>query len=84
MVQACGLVTQLALSETEERKKKSRLMYDLSFSITNLYDSVNQRLNKKAYPKLIYSFYLLRIIHFIVALRLVLVKQINKLLLCWS
>ena len=70
MLQACGLVTQLTLSETGERKEKSRLTYDLSFCITSHFALVNRRLNRDAYPDLIYGFCLLRIIHFIVALRL--------------
>ena len=70
MLQACGLVTQSTLLETGERKEKSRLTHDLSFSITSPYASVNRRLDKAKYPKLIYGFCLLRIIHFIVALRL--------------
>ena len=70
MLQACGLVTQLTLLETGERKEMSRLTYDLSFCITSLFALVNQRLNKEAYPDLIYGFCLLRIIHFIVVLRL--------------
>lgn len=70
MVQSCGLVTQWVLSETGERKEKSHMTNDLSFSITNSYASVNRQFNKKAYHELITGFCLLRISHFIVALRL--------------
>ena len=70
MLQACGLVTQSTLSETGERTEKSRLTHDQSFCITSHFASVNCRLNREAYPDLIYGFCLLRIIHFIVALRL--------------
>ena len=70
MLQACGLVTQLTLSETGERKEKSRLTHDLFYCITSLFVLVNKHLNKENYPNLIYGFCLLRIIHFIVALRL--------------
>ena len=70
MLQACGLVTQSTLLETGERTEKSRLAHDQSFCITSHFASVNHRLNREAYPDLIYGFFLLRIIHFIVALRL--------------
>ena len=70
LLQACGLVTQSSLSETGERIEKSRLTHDQSFCITSNYASVNRRLDRDAYPDLIYGFCLLRIIHFIVALRL--------------
>lgn len=70
MLRACGLVTQLTLSETGDRKEKSCLTQDLSFCITSIFTLVNWRLNKEAYPDLIYGFCLFRIIHFIVALRL--------------
>ena len=41
MLQACGLITQSTLLETGERKEKSRLTHDLSFSITSPYALVN-------------------------------------------
>ena len=70
MLQACNLVSQWTVSKTGERKKKSRLTHDLSFVITDPDASVNRRLNRQAYPELIYGFCLLRVIHYIVALRL--------------
>ena len=41
ILQACGLVTQSTLLETEEREEKPRLIHDLSFSITSPYALVN-------------------------------------------
>ena len=70
LLQACGLVTQSTLTESGERKEKSRLTHDLSFSITSPYAAVNRRLDRERYPELIFGFCLLRIIHFIIALRL--------------
>ena len=70
MLQACGFVTQSTLSESGERKEKSWLTHNLSFSITSPYASVNRRLDRDRYPELIYGFCLLHTIHFIVALRL--------------
>ena len=70
MLQACGLVTQSTLSESGQRKEKSRLTHNLLFSITSPYALVNRRLDRDEYPELIYGFCLLRIIHYIVALRL--------------
>ena len=70
VLQACSLVTQSTLSETGERKEKSRLTHDLLSSITSPHALVNRHLDKEAYPKLMYGFCLLKIIHFIVALRL--------------
>ena len=70
MVQACGLVVQYALSKTGEKRLKSRLTHDLSFCITDPYASVNKRCNMDAYPAMVYGWCLMRIIHFIVALRI--------------
>ena len=75
MLQACNLVSQWTLSKTGERKKKSRLTHDLSFAITDPNATVNRRLNRQVYPELIYGFCLLRVIHYIVALRLVFRKR---------
>ena len=47
-----------------------RGVFVFAFSITSPYTAVNRRLDRERYPELIFGFCLLRIIHFIIALRL--------------
>ena len=49
---------------------KDRLTHNLSHSISQYDASVNKRIDHDAYPELIYGWCLLRIIHFICAMRL--------------
>ena len=70
MVHPCGLAAQFALTRTGERVLKDRLTHDLSHSITQYDASVNMRSDIDAYPEMIYGWCLMRIIHFICALRL--------------
>ncbi len=70
MVQPCGLAAQFALTRTGERVLKDRLTHNLSHSITQYDASVNMRSNIDAYPEMIFGWCLLRLIHFICALRL--------------
>lgn len=69
MVQPLGMAEQLTLAESGERVPKFRLTQDLSFSLTEPNLSVNSRIDMAAYPEMVYGWCLLRIVHFIVALR---------------
>ena len=68
MVQPLRMAEQLTLSKSGERVPKSRLTQDLSFSLTKPDISVNARIGMTPYPKMVYGWCLLRIIHFVVAL----------------
>ena len=70
MVQPCGLAAQFTLTASGLRVLKDRLTHNLSFSITIPDASVNSRCDMSAYPAMIYGFCFLRLIHYIVALRL--------------
>ena len=69
MVQAVGIVSQWTINAKGERVVKKRLTHDLSYWITQSYASVNSRCNLDKYPPMIYGWCLMRIIHYIVALR---------------
>jgi hypothetical protein len=69
MVQPFGMAEQLTLTESGDRVPKYRLTQDLSFSLTEANVSVNSRIDMEAYPEMIYGWCLLRILHFIAALR---------------
>jgi hypothetical protein len=69
-VQAVGIVSQYTITSTGERKLKKRLTHDLSYWITKFYASINARCNMKMYPPMVYGWCLIRIIHYIIALRL--------------
>lgn len=70
MVQPCGLVRQHTLQEDGSRAEKSRLTQDLSISSDGRKLAVNERIDLSAYPDMIYGWCLLRVLHFVVALRL--------------
>ena len=70
MAQPCNLNNQFMLTETGERVSKKRLTHIMSKGITKENASINDRADISRYPAMIYGFCLLRIIHFIVALRL--------------
>jgi hypothetical protein len=70
LVQPCGIVQQFALTASGERELKERLTQDLSYSLTEDSISVNDRVDMSQYAEMVYGWCLLRIIHFIVALRL--------------
>jgi hypothetical protein len=70
MVQPCGMVRQHTLQEDGSRAEKSRLTQDLSISSDDRKLAVNERINLSAYPDMIYGWCLLRVLHFVVALRL--------------
>ena len=69
MVQPCGIVSQFTLTSSGERTKKKRLTHDLTFSLSGEERSVNKRIDMSKYPEMVYGWCLLRVIHFIVALR---------------
>jgi hypothetical protein len=69
-VQPCGLAKQFTLNSDGSRVIKDRLTQDLSFWSGTFDKSVNSRIDLSAYPEMIYGWCLLRVIHFVVALRL--------------
>jgi len=70
MVQPCGMVSQSSLQADGTRKTKDRLTHDLSFSCAVPKSSVNERIDMSRYPELVYGWCMIRLIHFIVCLRL--------------
>jgi hypothetical protein len=69
MVQPLGLATQFAMADRGSRKIKYRLTQDLTFSLKPEL-SVNSRIDIDKYPGMFYGWCSLRIVHFIVSLRL--------------
>ncbi|NER25769.1 MAG: hypothetical protein F6J96_34770 [Symploca sp. SIO1C2] len=69
LVQPCGIVSQFSLNADGSRKKKLRLTHDMTFSMAVPDGSVNKRIDMERYPEMVYGWCLIRIIHFIVALR---------------
>jgi hypothetical protein len=69
-VQPVGIVSQWTIAASGLRVVKKRLTHDLSYWITKFYASVNSRCNLDKYSPMIYGWCLLRIIHYIIALRL--------------
>jgi len=70
MVQPCGMVSQSSLQADGSRKTKDRLTHDLSFSCAVPNSSVNDRIDMARYPELVYGWCMIRLIHFVVCLRL--------------
>jgi hypothetical protein len=70
MVQPCGVARQFSLQADGSRAEKERLTHDLSFDAQNRQVSVNNRIDMSQYPEMVYGWCLLRILHFVVALRL--------------
>ena len=68
--QSLGIVSQTTIDGDGNRKLKHRLTQDLSFAITLPDASINERVDMEAYPEMIYGWCLLRILHYIAALRL--------------
>ena len=69
MVQPCGIARRFALKWTGLRVLKDRLTHDLTWAMTKPNASINNRCDITQYPKMIYGWYLLRCLHYIVALR---------------
>ena len=69
MVQPCGLASQFSLLEDGSRVAKDRLTHDLSYCITAPDASINKRVDMEQYPEMTYGWCLLRVIHFVVHLR---------------
>ena len=68
-LQPGGMVRQLSLKADGSRQPKSRFTHDLSFAITKKDASVNARVDMSRHPEMVYGWCLLRIIHYIAALR---------------
>jgi hypothetical protein len=68
-LQPGGMVRQLSLKADGSRHPKSRFTHDLSFSITSKDASVNARADMSKHPEMVYGWCLLRLIHYIAALR---------------
>jgi len=68
-LQPGGMVRQLSLKADGSRHPKSRFTHDLSFSITADDASVNARVDMSKHPEMVYGWCLLRLIHYIAALR---------------
>ena len=71
-VQPLGLASQWTIDEEGERIAKHRLTQDLTFSSnkTGPPVSINSRIDMSAYTEMIFGWCLPRILHFVVALRL--------------
>jgi hypothetical protein len=70
LVQPCGMVCQFALNASGGHELKTRLIQDLSYSITDDSISVNDRIDMSQYTGMVYGWCLGRTIHFIIALHL--------------
>ena len=68
-LQPGGMVRQLSLKADGSRQPKSRFTHDLSFSITAKDASVNARVDMSKHPEMVYGWCLIRLIHYIAALR---------------
>jgi hypothetical protein len=68
-LQPGGMVRQLSLKADGFRQPKSRFTHDLSFSITAADPSVNARADMPKHPEMVYGWCLLRLIHYVAALR---------------
>ena len=70
MLQPCNLADQFGLTETGERIPKKRLTHNMSDGITQEDVSVNSRCNMEEYPPMVYGWAILRIVAYIVSLRM--------------
>jgi hypothetical protein len=70
-VQPCGIVRQFGLMASGSRELKEQLTQDLSYTCSGKGLSVNDRIDMDSYAEMVYGWCLSRVIHFIVALRLV-------------
>ena len=68
-LQPGGMVRQLSLKADGSRQPKSRFTHDLSFSITSDDASVNARVDMSKHPEMVYGWCLIRLIHYLAALR---------------
>jgi hypothetical protein len=68
-LQPGGMVRQLSLKADGSRQPKSRFTHDLSFAITCKDASVNARADMAKHPEMVYGWCLLRLIHYLAALR---------------
>lgn len=70
VAQPTGAAIQTSITETGDRIEKVRVTHDSSFNFSDAKRSINDRVDLQAYPELIYGYCLIRLFHFIVALRL--------------
>jgi hypothetical protein len=70
IVQPAGAAIQTTISETGDKYEKVRVTHGSSFNFSDDKRSLNDRVDMKAYAELIYGYCILRLFHFIVALRL--------------
>jgi hypothetical protein len=70
ILQPTGAAIQTTISETGDRCEKLRVTHDSSFNFSDDQRSLNERVDMKAYAELIYGYCLMRLLPFIVALRL--------------
>ena len=68
-LQPGGMVRQLSLKADGTRQPKSRFTHDLSFAITAADASINARVDMSKHPEMVYGWCLLRVIHYLAALR---------------
>ena len=68
-LQPGGMVRQLSLKADGSRQPKNRFTHDLSFSITSNDASVNARVDMSKHPEMVYGWCLLRLLHYVAALR---------------
>ena len=69
MVQPCGLALQYGMKADGTRYLKKRLTHDLTYSLTREDSSVNSRIDMDRYPEMVYGWCLVRVIHFVICLR---------------
>ena len=77
-LQPGGMVRQLSLKADGSRQPKSRFTHDLSFSITAPDASVNARVDMAKHPEMVYGWCLLRVIHYLAALRVRHPKEMSE------
>jgi len=68
-LQPGGIVSQFSINGDGTRKLKKRFTHDLSFSLTQDKVSINDRIDMDQYPDMVYGWCLLRILHYLSALR---------------
>ena len=68
-LQPGGIVSQFSINGDGTRKLKKRFTHDLSFSLTSIDASINDRIDMSCYPDMVYGWCLPRILHYLAALR---------------
>jgi hypothetical protein len=68
-LQPGGIVSQFSINSDGSRKLKKRFTHDLSFSLTSIDASINDRIDMSDYPDMVYGWCMPRVLHFLAALR---------------